>query len=165
MFTNPSQKVQSQNNVVSFRRRHQLELGTLHICSASDDSLTVRRRSPKEDVEVVRKVNLHKPVLPYTRKNYPIEYKYWDNMKQRCREGMVVLDPSFETFEGFMQHMGPMTNIGDSIDRTDHTNPEYSPENCQWEGKKQQTCNRSCTRKLTDNTDRAQTAAEWAATG
>ena len=124
---------------------------------------------PKEDSNkegrLVGTFSNQQPVLEYRRKNYPLEYKRWDNMKQRCRCDGAFLDPRFEKFPDFMSHMGPMRHPKDSVDRINYDNPEYSPDNCRWASKKLQTANRRITRYLTDSTGLRRSVDEWSTRG
>src|SRR5690554_6132027 len=150
-----------RDNVIYLQRRHPPELTTPHGYTPSDDSLTGRRPSPKENVEVISKVAFEKPTLPFERRHYPTEYNSWRNMKQRCKAGDGVLDPRFKKFQDFIRHMSQMPGKGYTLDRIDFTNPEYSPENCRWASKSLQTQNRSNTSMLTDNTGICRPASEW----
>lgn len=115
----------------------------------------------KESVGVGRNGTSKDRKSVFSRKTHKGEYKCWDNMKQRCRTKGYVLDPRFEEFADFMHYMGEKPAPEYSIDRKDPTNPEYSPENCQWASKKQQTSNRNYTRMLTDNSGTCLPVAEW----
>ena len=71
-----------------------------------------------------------------------------ENMKSRCKKGYSVIDPAFESFTGFLLHMGPRPHPQFSIDRIDNSRG-YSPNNCRWADKLTQTRNRSNTVSLT----------------
>jgi hypothetical protein len=115
----------------------------------------------KESVGVGRNDEYNDKKQSYSHKSHLCEYKGWDNMKQRCRTKGYVLDPRFKKFADFMHYMGEKPAPEYSIDRKDPTNPEYSPENCQWASKKQQTANRAYTRMLTDKSGQCLPVAEW----
>lgn len=76
------------------------------------------------------------------KKKYPKTYSSWKNMKQRCKNG-YVLDSRFDAFTNFLSLMGPRRGEKITIDRKDHTNPNYSPENCRWADKYTQNQNKS----------------------
>jgi hypothetical protein len=76
---------------------------------------------------------------------YPLTYTSWRDMKQRCRRGNGVLDPAFDLFRDFLRIMGPRPNKKYTIDRTDHENPTYGPDLCEWKDKKSQARNRKST--------------------
>ena len=63
---------------------------------------------------------------------YPGAYSSWKNVKQRCGRGEGVLHPDFKEFPDFLLAMGPRPTPGWSVDRTDHTDPDYSPVKCCW---------------------------------
>lgn len=83
-------------------------------------------------------------------KKYPKTYSTWKNMKQRCKNG-YVLDSRFEGFAQFLSLMGPRRGSNITLDRIDHTNPNYSPENCRWANKYTQNQNKSNNVLLTYN--------------
>jgi hypothetical protein len=71
------------------------------------------------------------------------EYGIWRTMKTRCfnpnhraypwygGKGITVCDRWKDSFENFMQDMGPRPTPGHSIERK-NTSLGYSPENCVW---------------------------------
>ena len=140
-----------------------------HTAPDAEPSYGGKHCPPKEDINNVGRIvgtsSDQQPVLEYRRKNYPVEYKRWDNMKQRCRQDGAFLDPRFKRFKDFMSHMSPMRHPDDTVDRIDYNNPEYGPDNCRWASKKLQTANRSNTRDLTDNTGLTLSADEWSTRG
>lgn len=79
---------------------------------------------------------------------FPREYTSWRNAKQRCKSNNYVLHPSFEKFDEFLEVMGPKPSDQHTLDRIDPSKPEYSPENCRWADKQQQSANRHNTKKL-----------------
>ena len=84
-----------------------------HGVSDTEPSYGKKHCPPKEDiVNVGKEVGISaedQQIVPeYRRKNYPGEYKCWDNMKQRCKRGEGVLDPRFERFVDFMSYLDYM---------------------------------------------------------
>lgn len=118
---------------------------------------TSEQGTPEEQDSPVRKTSRYKEGSRRTP-----AYRSWDNMKQRCKNQGFILHPRFETFDGFIQAMGPIPGPGYTVDRIDPNNPEYSPENCRWASKALQTANRTTTRYLTDSNGRRYSVAEWA---
>jgi hypothetical protein len=82
------------------------------------------------------------------RKQYPKEYKNWDDMKQRCKgnpkNGLppIPLDQVFLKFPDFLEVMGPRPHPTWSLDRVSPTGP-YSPDNVRWASKTTQSRNRT----------------------
>lgn len=80
------------------------------------------------------------------------EYRTWRNMKSRCYlisskdyvhyglRGISVCDRWVDSFENFFADMGSAPSLEYSIDRID-PNGNYSPENCKWSTKAEQSRN------------------------
>lgn len=81
------------------------------------------------------------------------EWRIWQEMKQRCENpqsnrfythgarGVAVCDRWRNSFEAFLEDMGPRTESGLSLERRDN-DKGYCPENCYWATKTQQARNR-----------------------
>lgn len=92
---------------------------------------------------------------------YQAEYDSWKNMKQRVKKTGGIVAPEFQRFPSFLRKMGAIPYKGHTLDRIDNTNPDYTPDNCQWADKADQANNRSNTKFLTHN-DEKLPAAAWA---
>src|SRR5215469_1511097 len=90
------------------------------------------------------------------------EYKVWYNMKNRCLNpkrvdyhryggrGIGICSRWINSFEAFLQDMGPRPSRSHSIDRIDNDRG-YEKDNCRWATRKEQSCNRRSTRLITHN--------------
>lgn len=82
------------------------------------------------------------------RERYALTYSSWRNMKQRGKDEGAIISPEFEDFVDFLIAVGPRPE-GHSIDRIDHSNPEYGLGLVRWMDDKGQANNRSTTILLT----------------
>lgn len=83
-----------------------------------------------------------------------IEYSSWQSMIARCNNpkalsykryggrGITVSSRWLESFENFFADMGPRPHIEYTLDRIDNE-LGYSPENCKWSSKIEQSLNKS----------------------
>lgn len=90
------------------------------------------------------------------------EYHAWSAMKSRCfhaknasfdrygGRGISVYAPWVESFEAFLQDMGPRPSPDHSLDRINNDG-NYEPSNCRWATRVQQSRNKSSNRMLTWN--------------
>ena len=88
------------------------------------------------------------------------EHKAWINMKSRCfnpnhprysdwgGRGITVCDRWKNSFENFLADMGSRPTAKHSLDRIDN-NADYSPENCKWSTKAEQSNNTRYNRLIT----------------
>ena len=97
----------------------------------------------------------------HLREKYPAEANSHRAMLSRRSFGAVV-SAGFTRFRDFLRYMGPRPRDGDTLDRVDNVDPEYSPEKIAWRSKKDQSRNRSNVIHLTDADGTKRTLAEWA---
>ena len=93
-------------------------------------------------------------------KTKPPEYSSWRGMKDRCYNpntpyynryggrGIKVCDRWKDSFDNFLEDMGPRPNPDMSIDRYPDNDGNYEPGNCRWATNEQQMYNRSVTTKI-----------------
>jgi hypothetical protein len=90
------------------------------------------------------------------------EYGVWLNMKSRCTHksvdsyhlyggrGIKVCDRWLNSFENFLEDMGPRPSKNHSIERKD-SNGNYEPGNCKWADRFEQANNKRNNRPITHN--------------
>jgi len=100
------------------------------------------------------------------------EYQIWRSMTQRCYNpnnraykdyggrGIKVCARWRHSFENFLADMGPRPTKHHTLERIDN-NGDYSPENCCWATKKEQSNNRRDNLLLTFE-GKTMTAKQWA---
>lgn len=93
------------------------------------------------------------------------EYQAWRSMLKRCgnpsdasyqrygARGITVCDRWRESFQNFIDDMGPKPTAEHSLDRKNNDGP-YDPGNCQWATRSQQQSNRCSVRFLEFNGER-----------
>lgn len=88
------------------------------------------------------------------RSKYSKEASAHAAMKTRVRKAAEAgsysstLNPAWDEFRAFLEHMGPLPFDSASLDRIDYTDPEYGPGKVRWADKRTQTRNRSNTRMI-----------------
>ena len=109
-------------------------------------------------------------ITRHGRHNTPA-YNSWRGMKDRCTNpkhsayaryggrGITVCDRWLESFENFYADMGDRPE-GLTLDRIDNDGP-YSPNNCRWASRKEQSWNSSAVRLL-DREGDARSISSWA---
>lgn len=100
------------------------------------------------------------------------EYKSWRAMKQRCYypksigwenyggRGIRVCDRWLNSFENFLEDMGRRPTLGHTLERKDN-DLDYTPENCFWATKTEQSLNRRVTHWITLDGERL-ALSQWA---
>lgn len=96
---------------------------------------------PTTDIDKRREFKIHHPA-----------YGTWLNMRQRCNNphnpkyrlyggrGIVICERWMQSFENFIEDMGPKPSPEHSIDRIDGDG-NYELSNCRWATKKEQATN------------------------
>lgn len=99
------------------------------------------------------------------------EHIAWTAMKQRCYytkhrsyayyggRGIVVCERWLNSFENFFEDMGLRPSDEHSLDRID-SDGDYSPDNCKWSTREEQSTNRRNVRFFTKNGE-THSMAEW----
>lgn len=99
------------------------------------------------------------------------EYTSWVGMRQRCQNpsnhaygkygarGIDVCE-RWNTFENFLEDMGPKPTHDHSIERIDN-NGGYRPDNCRWATNREQCNNRRTNARIIFNGE-TRTIAQWA---
>lgn len=99
------------------------------------------------------------------------EYAVWLSMRARCADlsnknyggrGIRVCDRWQDSFEAFLEDMGPRPSPKHSIDRYPDKNGNYEPSNCRWATSKQQARNTRDNRMVSHGGETMCVAA-WAA--
>lgn len=100
------------------------------------------------------------------------EYYAWRDIRLRCTSsthknfpryggrGIYVCNRWLDSYSNFLADMGGRPSPLHSIDRINNDGP-YSPENCRWATRAEQTRNRSSNRLMTLN-GRTQCIVQWA---
>ena len=104
-------------------------------------------------------------------KNTP-EYEAWAGMKKRCLNpnfksynsyggrGIKICQTWQNSFEQFYKDMGPRPSFEHSVDRIDN-NGDYTPNNCRWATRSEQSRNKSVTRLISFK-GKTQCLTDWA---
>jgi len=116
------------------------------------EGMEVRKGSIGADIQTMTRTEL--------KEWYPHEYGSWKNAKTRAKKYGCGFDERFNDFPAFLNVMGTRGDSENSLERIDCRGP-YSPENCRWADKQDQSDNR---RNVIPAVLRgvAQTIAKWA---
>lgn len=95
------------------------------------------------------------------REQYPTVYNSWRNMKLRVKASGGTVHPEFDDFSSFLNAMGAPPSNQHTLDRIDNSLNEYTPENCRWASKREQSANRRNTISLDVNGVK-QSLSDWA---
>jgi len=110
--------------------------------------------------EVLADRNRKRTKAEEDRRESSTSYWPWRSMRQRCRDpkskayryyggrGITVCQRWDESFENFVEDMGPRPSLQHSIDRID-VNGNYEPNNCRWATIGEQSVNRRNTVRIT----------------
>jgi len=105
---------------------------------------------------IIRNKRQSKPIISQFR----AEYNTWIHIKMRCLNpknqdykyyggrGIKVCDRWLESFDNFLEDMGPRPSKKHSVDRKE-VNGDYTPDNCKWATTKEQARNRRDNKWLT----------------
>jgi len=108
-----------------------------------------RKRIKRGTTETIRK---------YSNGKLKPEYVSWYNMKKRCynptyynyqrykEKGIIVCDRWLNSFDNFLEDMGPKPGPEYSIDRINNSG-NYEPSNCRWATRSEQQLNKDPYRK------------------
>lgn len=118
-----------------------------------------RRRFRKHPSEIIRDSLKLSPTK--LREKYAETASSHRNMLAREKKGKAKVCAEFKKFPDFLRIMGKRPSPAHTLDRIDHSNPMYSPDNCRWADKKSQARNRSSTIMLTVEGETL-SLAEWA---
>ena len=98
------------------------------------------------------------------------EHAAWLSMRNRCKASSakarhyasrgITVAPEWISFETFLRDVGPAPTPGHTLDRIDNDGP-YAPGNVRWVTTREQTRNRTTTRRLILN-GQSRSVAEWA---
>jgi hypothetical protein len=111
----------------------------------------------------LRSTNLYNTLnkTPFIRRKFESEYNIWLGIRQRCfnksckaygyygARGIKVCE-RWNSFENFLNDMGAKPSDNYSVERVDN-NSDYSPDNCIWATRSQQSNNRRSNRQITYN--------------
>lgn len=152
---------------LSSRRRGRVPGKVVHdddLIQGANAKLSHSRPLPEAEVpEAIWRQDAETMGVNELRRKYPGTHSCFVNMHGRVRQGLATVCPEFQGFRGYFRTLGPRRSVSHTVDRIDHTNPEYSPENCRWADKVEQARNRRSTIVLTDaETGRSAPLVQWA---
>lgn len=175
-FQNLTGRKFGRMNVIEYKGKPEKGRGSLWLCQCECGTRKVVYASNLKKGDTKSCGCLHKEIAKASSTTHgdcgTPEYEAWCKIKQRCYKktnrnyyryggrGITVCDRWLESFENFLEDMGPRPVSKESIDRINN-NGNYEPENCRWANRKEQNRNTSRNRMLTFN-GKTMCMAEWA---
>ena len=134
--------------------------GLLSICKGIKNSHALPPSKANPVITSPSKSHMPKQTIPL-REQHPTAYNSWRNMKQRVKADGGIVHREFENFSSFLDAVGLPPTDKHTLDRIDNNLGEYTPDNCRWASKREQSANRRNTIFLEVNGIR-QSLTDWA---
>jgi hypothetical protein len=138
----------------------------LCLCSCGNDTIgkaTLIRRGKKQSCGCI-KTKIHNPM-----RHLP-EFQVWEGMKKRCLNSKQIsykyyggrgisVCKRWGSFKNFLTDMGPRPTSKHTLERKNNKG-NYTPINCKWATREEQSYNRSTTRFVTIGNE-TKTIGQW----